>query len=231
MGPGRSVVTEVLGRIARFAARHPWLGPLLWVSSLQYLVAQFVVAAAWPVPFSLKNNYISDLGNTSCTLYDGLYVCSPLHLLMNLSFVVFGVTIAAGSVLIFSQLRRTKATVFGFSLMALSGIGTVMVGLFPENGSNSLHTVGAVLGLVVGNVSIVVLGLVVREMSHWFRVYSVVSGVVCLVAFVLFLAEIYVGIGRGGMERLVSYPFTVWMILHGVSLLRRHRDTTTTNVS
>ncbi len=39
---------------------------------------------------------------------------------------------------------------------------------------------------------------------------------VSLSAFVLFSSEIYLGIGRGGMERLISYPFTVWMIAFGL---------------
>ena len=71
-------------------------GGAYWaVGVVHYAVAQIVAAAAWTRPYSLKNNYISDLGNTACGMFHvphgtPYYVCSPSHGLMNVSFVVFG---------------------------------------------------------------------------------------------------------------------------------------------
>ncbi|MES2876268.1 MAG: DUF998 domain-containing protein [Patescibacteria group bacterium] len=198
------------------------IGPLLWVSSIQYFIVQLVVIAAWTVPHSWANNFISDLGNTECGMYAGLPVCSPLHLLMNISFVTFGITMAIGAPYVQRQFERTKLSRLAFGLMMLSGLGTVLVGLFPENTINALHMTGAVLGLGVGNLSVLLLGIALKDVHPAVRAYTVVSGMFSLVAFALFATEVHFGIGRGGMERLISYPFTLWMITFGfyVTLVR-----------
>ena len=59
---------------------------------LQYYVVQLIVALAWRVPYSWNGNTISDLGNTMCGKYGSRVVCSPLHGIMNVSFVALGVT-------------------------------------------------------------------------------------------------------------------------------------------
>lgn len=203
-------------RIIIFSDKYPFLGPIFWMLSIQYLITTFFVTAAWPVTYDLKNNYISDLGNTVCGTYGGLYVCSPLHILMNLSFVVFGVTMAAGAGLIYREFERTVLSRIGFILMALAGVGTIVVGLFPENTVTILHQTGASLGLGVGSLSIVILALGLKEVGAGFRVYSFASGVLSLLAFGMFATHHFLGIGRGGMERLASYPFTVWLIAFGL---------------
>ncbi len=78
------------------------VGAFCWLSSAQFFIAQAWVALAWTTPFSLLQNFISDLGSTACGLSNSgthLYVCSPRHALMNLSFVVLGLTIFVGGVL------------------------------------------------------------------------------------------------------------------------------------
>lgn len=203
-------------RVNVFTNNHPFVGPVFWIASIQYFIVQLIVIAAWTVPHSWKNNYISDLGNTMCGTYNGIAVCSPLHPLMNVSFVVFGATILLGSILIYTEFKRTRLSAFSFFLMGMSGLGTILVGLFPENTIGLLHIIGAFLGLVVGNVAIVMLGFALTQVRTVFRYYTVISGTVSLVAFVLFYTENYLGLGVGGMERLVSYPFALWMMLFGI---------------
>lgn len=195
------------------------LGAWLWISSVQYFIVQLIVISAWTVPYSFANNYISDLGNTDCGTYDGLMVCSPLWPLMNVSFVVFGVTMAVGTQLLRSVFVRSRLSTIAFLLMILSGIGTVMVGLFPENTVSGAHTIGAFLGLGVGNLSALLLGVSLSSLPKSVRTYTMISGIVSIAAFILFIYDVYLGLGRGGMERLISYPFTVWMIIFGITML------------
>lgn len=212
----KSNMRSITENIAVFTTNHPFIGPMLWILAVQYFIVQLIVVAAWPVAHSWKENYISDLGNTVCGPYQGMYVCSPSHLLMNLSFIMFGITIALGAVLLYTQFRRTRLSLIGFILMIMSGVGSVLVGLFPENVGPVPHYIGALLGLVVGNISIVVLAVALKDMNKLFRVYSSTTGLICLIAFTLFYFETYLGIGKGGMERVVSYGFTLWMIMFGV---------------
>lgn len=204
-------------RIAAYTNKYPLIGPLVWILSIQYFVAQLVVALAWSPAYSWAHHLISDLGNTACGPYSGRYVCSPEHGLMNASFILLGITMAIGSLLIYTEFKRSQASLVGFSMMAVAGFGTFLVGVFPENSSISqLHGIGAFLALGVGNLSLVVLALAIKQARRGFRFYTYMSGVVSLAAFVLFVAGINLGLGAGTMERIVSYPQTIWLILFGL---------------
>jgi hypothetical membrane protein len=203
------------------------------VLSLQYFIFHLIVAQAWPTVYSISQNVISDLGNTACGEYGLRYVCSPLHGIMNASFILLGITMALGSLLIYQEFRRTWATFIGFNLMGLAGFGTMMVGLFPENTISQLHAIGAFLALGVGNLSLVVLALAITQARISFRIYTFASGFVSLVAFVLFVSGVYLGLGAGGMERIISYPQTIWLILFGtyMTLVRRHKLSSAVKIS
>lgn len=212
-------------RLAVFTDKYPLLGPLIWLLSLQYFAVQVVTAAAWPYPgYSWTHNLISDLGNTSCGSYAGRPVCSPQHALMNASFILLGLTMALGALLIYQEFRESRASLLGFSLMALAGAGTVLVGLFPENTISLMHDIGAALALVIGNVSLLVLALALKRLPPALRLYSGLTGVITLVAFLLFRLQLYLGLGQGAMERLVSYPQTVWLIVFGLYMTHSHRS-------
>src|SRR4051794_14748904 len=70
-----------------FVDRYALVGPIVWQLSVQYFLVQVVVASAWKSSYSWRLNAISDLGATSCGQFDGRYMCSPLHALMNTSFI------------------------------------------------------------------------------------------------------------------------------------------------
>lgn len=210
--------------VRKLATRYPWLGPLIYMLSLQYFVVQFIVAAAWPTYFSLASNVISDLGNTACGEYAMRYVCSPLHSTMNASFIMLGVTMALGSLFIYQEFHRNWGTLIGFNLMGLAGFGTIMVGLFPETTIPALHGIGAFLALGIGNLSLVVLAFAITQARTSFRAYTFVSGMLSLIALVLFALGVYLGLGQGGIERVVSYPQTIWLILFGAYMsITRYR--------
>jgi hypothetical membrane protein len=197
------------------------LGAALYVASIQYFLAQLLVARRWSPPYSLARNTISDLGNTACGRYGGRLVCSPLHGVMNASFVVLGAAMVAGSALIWSGHGRGggagRAAAAGLGLMGASGAGVVLVGLFPENSVPALHGTGAGLSFVLGNLGVIVVGW---AFPRPLRIYSAASGVVALAALGCFVGGRYLGLGEGGLERVVAYPQTAWLIVIGLYLLR-----------
>jgi hypothetical membrane protein len=202
-------------RIKTFNDRYPFLGPVFWIVNLQYFIVQILVAGAWSTPYSIFRNTISDLGNTECGEYAARYVCSPLHGIMNASFIILGITMLLGSGLIYHEFKKSMATAIGFSFMAVAGAGIILVGLFPENSLAFFHALGAGLAFLIGNVALLVFALSL-DVSIWFRVYTFVSGLVALSALILFVSHIYLGLGQGGMERLTSYPQTIWLIAFGI---------------
>jgi hypothetical membrane protein len=196
-------------------------GPVLWLTSAQYFAVQVAVAADWSGRYSWSANTISDLGNTRCATYSGRPVCSPLHLLMNASFVVLGLTMLAGALLLARELAGGRASAVGFGLLGLAGAGTVVVGLFPENTVAGLHAAGAALPFVLGNLGVVVLGISLRLLPDAVRGLTLLAGAVGLLGLVMFLGHAYLGLGIGGMERVTAYPQDVWMIVLGGYLLVR----------
>lgn len=207
--------------IKTFNDKYPLVGPSFWILSLQYLITQLVAARAWKLPFSLRFNTISDLGNTACGPYGGRLVCSPLHDWMNASFIVLGVSMIIGSSLIYHEFRRIRPSGLGFSFMALAGFGTVLVGLFPENTIGWLHIVGAGLPFLIGNIGMVMLGyrLDLPSKLSWFLAFL---GVLGLSGLFLLLSGIYLGLGIGGMERVAAYPQTIWLITFGIYMSSNH---------
>lgn len=202
------------GKIQTFCIRHPLVGAALWISSVQLFLTQVVVALAWPVGYSTLHNTISDLGNTVCGTYAERYVCSPWHIWMNASFISLGITMLIGAMLLYFQIGRNVASMIGFWFMAIAGIGTSIVGLFPANISGTIHGFGAFMPFFFGNIALIILGLSLN-MSSLFRFYSVFSGVITLIASLLFITGNYLGIGIGGMERLAVHPQTIWLIIFG----------------
>jgi len=136
-------------------------GPILWILSIQYYVIQFAVSLAWPIEhsYSWANNTISDLANTKCGPYGERIVCSPLHANMNISFVTLGLTMMGGAFLLRKQLANNLVANLGYIFMALAGLGTILVGLFPENTVSALHILGAALPFFLGNIGMILIGI------------------------------------------------------------------------
>lgn len=213
---------QALHKIKIFTDRYPLLGPGVWIFAIQYFIVQMVVARSWKPPYSWRFDTISDLGNSACGTFNGRAVCSSLHVLMDISFVVLGALMTAGSLLIYQEFRKNRGTLVGFSMMALAGLGTILVGLFPENVSSTLHVAGATMPFLVGNVALVVLSFALQRVNVLLRAYTFVSGFVALVALGFLVGHHYGKLGDGGVERIVAYPQTVWLIIFGLYMSRNH---------
>ena len=202
-----------------------YIGGGAWLAAVQYFIIQIIVTGAWFTPFSLRENFISDLGNTTCGIYAGNFVCSPLYALMNSSFIVYGITMIVGALVFAYVYRSSRVALIGLGLIALGGAGTILVGLFPEDTNMFLHQAGAFLGLGVGSVGVIVFGLGANQLPMWLRAATVLLGVTATLAFILFVSGVYGGFGPGGMERIGSYSFTVWMTLFGLIMLLLKKTT------
>ena len=217
------------------AARAIRLGSIIWILAVQFFIAQAVVQSAWKTPFSLKQNFISDLGNTTCGPYpldSNSYVCSPWHAWMNASFVLLGLIILSGVVLGRSAFPAGWTSGIGLVVLSVAGVGIILVGVFPENENIALHRVGAAGHFVLGNMAMAILGIALAMGSDAgagmaqtgersaLAVYSIASGVVGLAATALFITDHFLGLGIGGMERVAAYPLPLWLMVAGISFLR-----------
>ena len=204
--------------------RHPRLGPLLYCSAIQYFLVQILVGIRFSPHYSLTRNTISDLGNTSCGIFNNRQICSPLHTLMNISFLTLGITMITGSLLLCQSFRKSRNAMVGFTLFAIGGAGTALVGIFPENTVSALHGIGAALPFLIGNVGVVILGFSL-EVPKILRIYTVLTGSIALAALGVYAIGHYIGLGEGGLERVVAYPQTIWIIILGIYSLAQLTNT------
>ena len=104
-------------------------------------------------------------------------------------------------------------------LLALAGAGNLAVGFFPEDVNIMYHRLGAAAHFILGNLGMVALGIALGRRRPALAVYSIVSGLLGLLATTLFISEHYLSMGIGGMERLAAYPLPLWLIVAGISLV------------
>lgn len=198
------------------------LGAACWIASLEFFAAQAVAQSAWVGHYSLSENTISDLGATVRGIVRlgsySAYVNSPLHVLMNASFVVTGLLMLLGMYFLRGAWPGKRRALWGAALFALAGIGKIVVGIFPKNINTTAHEVGS-LGIVFANIAIVLLGLALSgPRTRWLAGASLVLGGIGLVGLIMFAGGSHL---VGLAERLADYPVFVWMVWLGIHF--RHR--------
>jgi hypothetical membrane protein len=184
-------------------------GTLLVVGGVQFIVALIIAEAVYS-GYSVSGNFISDLGVWG----------QPSAPVFNPSTMLFGSTVLASSYFINRHFKNRIITV----MFALAGAGALGVGIFPENtfivnGIAVLHYISALLGFVVGGFTAIATYKITKPP---FRYLSVILGVAALTAAVLFATTRDIGslgIGVGGMERMMAYPTILWIISFGGYLL------------
>ncbi len=197
----------------------------LLVAPAQFLMAHLIVQSAWNPPYSWSASNISELGLVTCGVQDsvGRYICSPLHTLMNASFVLTGLFLLTGVFLTRASWPPQRARAGGV-LIAIAAAGWVVTGAFPADVNEDVHVVlGAVPIFFAGNFGLLLMGLTRPPQARWLRAGTVAAGVIGLAAAVLFLDHKYLGLGMGGMERVTALPLLLWSALTGASLLHHRR--------
>ena len=156
-------------------------------------------------------HYVSTLGSgNTATLY-------------NLSTVILGLCIAYSSVL----LRETTSTVF-FILFLVAGLATVGVGVFPED-SRPMHGIVTPVALLFAAMSAMASYRFHEKPASYF---TLLLGLVSLVTGLWFVPslglavesrELFLGLYKGTLERIVIYTNLLWILIYG-SQLSKHMD-------
>ncbi len=216
---------ERRGPLVHRAVHH---GAALWVAaSLIFIAAMAVTQLGWsgPPAYSLSKDVISDLGNTGCGPWPhatSSRVCSPWHDVFNVGIVLLGLLVILGAILVQSGFPPRRSSAIGRLLLAVGGIGAIGVGLSPENVNLTIHSIFALIAFLIGSLGLLVIGFAMFRDTRWdgYRAYTIVSGLVGLVATFLFAGKIYAGLGQGGMERLIVAPMLLWLVVASIHLLR-----------
>jgi hypothetical membrane protein len=176
-----------------------FLGAFGFILALQ--ISEFIDGAN----YNVSTNYISDLG-TYCPS-SGPCVNLPSHNLFDISVFLVGVAIALGSFFLYRAFKNLLTS----SLLILSGIGAMGVGIFPENYPIE-HAIFSLVVFLFGGLAAIAAFKIERKPFNYF---SIAIGAFSVIMLVLYAFGIYLHLGAGGMERIVAYPELLWGVALG----------------
>jgi hypothetical membrane protein len=176
-----------------------WAGLFLFAGTTQFVIGMILAESVDP-SYSVSANYISDLGVRAGAA------------IFNSSVFLLGVTIVATSWF------ASRAFQDRFLMVAflLTGVGAIGVGVFTENAPFGLHAIVSFITFLFAAITAIVAFRVLRPPLSY---VSVLLGVGSLVALGLYVSKVYLGLGGGGMERMIAYPVLAWGIGFGGALL------------
>jgi hypothetical membrane protein len=180
--------------------RYKWIGLLFFLASLQFVIMLFVAETQYP-GYNAGENYISDLGVWG---HDSA-------LIFNASIVLFGGLVLLGTWLAYKEWALLLAAIF----FGISSVGSIGVGTFSED-LPPYHYIFALMAFFFGNLGVISMG---RHLSQPLSILSYALGTIGMTALVLYGLEWYMGLGPGGMERMICYPIFGWMMAFGGALM------------
>lgn len=176
-------------------------GLLLWLGMAQFLVFLVVAEAVdnRSPPYNVGTNYISDLGvGSGAGFFNGSIILLGILILLA---VYYG--------------HRTFHDWFLTFALVITGIGAILVGVFTE-AYGGIHAVVSFLAFFgTGLAGIVAYRVTKPPLSY----IGVISGLLSFLALGLFASGTYLGLGVGGMERMIVLPASAWVLGFGGSLL------------
>ena len=184
---------------------------LLFLAGTVQFVLVVIISESVYSGYSVGHQAVSDLGDWNLA---GNYAA-----IFNASVILLGSLVISGAYFI---LREIKSRLFS-SLLVIGGVGMIGVGVVAENISFSVHVVLALFIFVFfAATAIMSYKFEKSPLSHM----SVVLGVLMLLAIILLIlgrgqvnSGFYLGIGYGGMERLIIYPLLLWTLGFGAYLI------------
>ncbi len=175
-------------------------GILLALAALQFIVAVQAAQALYP-GYSVWTNYISDLGNKNLA---GPAIAAAF----NISAIVLGILVLISS---YGLGRITTRRSLSTATLALSGLGALGVGLFPEGSPMYLHTIFALIAFLFGGIAVIALGLY-TAIPKALRLLGVALGAISLISLAAYIALDEPPI----VERLVVYPILIYAVAYGL---------------
>ncbi|MCU0861661.1 MAG: DUF998 domain-containing protein, partial [Methanomassiliicoccales archaeon] len=170
----------------------------LMLGSLLVLFMVHIAEFVYP-GYSVSENYISDLGVGPW----------PSWAIFSVGVMAFGLIALLVAALLY---KRMKGPLWLF--LAIGGVGAVGVALFNED-TGAPHVLSAFLAFLFGNLAAIASYKVTRPP---FSFFALALGMTGLGALVLLGLGVYLGLGVGGMERMIFYPVAFWALAYGAYL-------------
>jgi hypothetical membrane protein len=181
-------------------------GGLFFLAVTQFVLCLIIAEALYP-GYSVSDNYISDLG------------VGPSAIVFNSSAFLLGLLLLAGTYL---QRHSPNFKTINI-LLLLMAIGAMGVGVFTKDFTLAHGAVSSMAFFFAGLSAIASFKVLQKPLS----LISIILGAMTLTALALFSAGIitsgsltsniaydsifFLGLGPGGMERMIVYPALMWL--------------------
>ena len=142
---------------------------------------------------------------------------------MNGSLIFVGLSMGLGVLLALDAFSLSQPAKLTFTLLGLTGLGTALAGVFPENVTPLIHYLIAALCLIIINCGVLAAFWVPELPGSW-RWYSLLMGILGLVALVVLGLHFYTPLGPGGIERIADYTPDLWVFTFSTYLVLRHEQ-------
>ena len=188
------------------------LGALTFLLRPTYVAAEVVTAAATTGGYSFVSDSVSRLGEVGCTAA----YCSPRHEVMNGAFMVYGIALAGGALLLARSLGPWVT-----ALLLASGVSSYATGLAPLDQDATLHALAATPLFVAQPLALLLLGLRVRPDRPRLGTALLATGALTAAATLGFVLSGN-GTAAGTLERVALWP--VLLALAAFAWTRRRPD-------
>ena len=162
-------------------------GIVLFIGVAQFFLFMLLAELMYP-HYSVSTNFISDLG------------VGKTAFIFNTTIEVLGIA------LIVSGLLLRKFSPALLIVLILAGIGAIGVGLFPEN-TGRPHFLFSLLVFLMGSIAPY---FILNKVRNFMSVIWASLGTVALIFLIFYTRGIHLGLGAGGMERMIVYPELLW---------------------
>jgi hypothetical membrane protein len=173
-------------------------GVLFFIAVTQFVLGLIVTEALYP-GYSISKSEISYLG------------FGPSAMVFNASIFLLGLLIIVGTYFLQRAFNVKILTV----LLTLTALGFMGVGIFTHY-SQPMHFIDALVAILFGGLSAI---YSYKLMKLPFSLINVLLGLMALSASILYIVKQYLGLGAGGMERIIVYPILIWTIGFGGYLI------------
>jgi hypothetical membrane protein len=191
-------------------------GMLFFIAATQFVLGLTISEALYP-GYSVSNNYISDLG------------VGPSSIIFNSSVFLLGLLLLIGTYFL-RQISDFKTVNMLLLLMAVGAMG---VGVFTKDFTVAHGAVSSMAFFFAGLSAIASFKVLKKPLS----LISIILGAITLGALVLFSSGLitsgsltsndaldssfFLGLGPGGMERMIVYPALMWLAGFGGHLVTK----------
>ena len=187
-------------------------GTLLLVGLAQFILLLQISEHLYP-NYSTSQNYISDLGAT-CKFPSGTCtVVQPSATIFNSSLIVLGILVVISAYFLQKAFGQKVFSI----LVLLAGFGATGVGLFPET-TGIIHLTFAFITFIFMGLAAIMSYRILQSPLNY---VSIILGVLSLMDLILFVTGTNLGLGVGGMERMIMYPVLVWGLAFAGFLINR----------